>query len=467
MSIAQQSVEGGRISEASKATEVPGARAKGTRAKKKDLLEKGGGFGVRIKAAYMGKVKHKSDFLPPGFIAANIFGKSGSGKSCLVREILPSIANLCSVLVCTSKTNDPVYEGIQDWCESTPIEVGEEDESEKEHAKKEMERRRGRGFSEEAAPAPQAYVPVPFSAAGVVPDTRRFVPGSLAQPADVFPAGPTKPLSAAPAGEGEEEMIRYDEAHTLEEAMYYRALHRANRKPGCFWLVVFDDWCPARAPVTNKLVAFQNDCASKLRGDHAHVISVSQAPVMTSNITRNSCTVLAFFRMVDGTGKRMAAQIFSSLTSRPEEAFLELYDMICRVEHAYVFVASGGMNGRVFINLPDGKHDGMIEVFPKTEVNEETIIGDEKIQQMAETIINLSASSSPMARYQLGRATTALHDYAVYLSTRTNTAVGVIEDLIHEAFHLGGKAPSATEEEKPKRVRKRKTIPTEGGEAPQ
>jgi hypothetical protein len=442
MSVAQEKItEAGKTSAAGSASEIPLGRPKRTRVAKKVVLEKGGGFGNRIKATYMGAVKHRSPFLPDGFISAFVVGKSGTGKSCLVREMIPQLSHLCSVLVCTSKTDDPVYIGVRDWCESTPIEVGPLDESEKD-----MERRKKEGGEAVEAETKLARLslapPASYQTSeGLVPDTRKFMPPHLMDPTASAAGG--GPQCAPVEEEDGEETIRYDEAHTVEEAKHFRALHKMQRKPGCYMLVVFDDWAPSRAGAANPFVCFQDDCSSKLRGDHAHVISVSQAPVMTSNRTRNNSTVFAFFPMIDDTAKGMAARAFASITSRPPEAFLELYSMICRVPYSYVFATGGSMGGRVFINLPDGKHDGLVEVFPKTEVSEETITNDDRVIEMVETIVNLSASSSPMARYQLGRANEALHDYAVFLARKNNVDVKVIEDIIHEAFHLGGTSSSA------------------------
>jgi len=78
-----------------------------------------GMFGDRIILPHTKPQQHNSEYLPAGHLSFEIIGCSGCGKSHLLLDMLPQIANLSQVIVCSLVVNNPVYDVISRWCEST------------------------------------------------------------------------------------------------------------------------------------------------------------------------------------------------------------------------------------------------------------------------------------------------------------------------------------------------------------
>lgn len=86
-------------------------------AEKKPVLASGL-FGQKIKVDYDKPVQHNSKYLPNGHLCFNIIGCSGSGKSHVLLSLIPQIANLSQIIICSLITNNPVYDAIERYCES-------------------------------------------------------------------------------------------------------------------------------------------------------------------------------------------------------------------------------------------------------------------------------------------------------------------------------------------------------------
>ena len=62
-------------------------------------------------------VKHNCEYFPDGHLGIIIIGASGCGKSSILVQIIPKIANLSQIIICSLIRVNPVYEAIKAWCE--------------------------------------------------------------------------------------------------------------------------------------------------------------------------------------------------------------------------------------------------------------------------------------------------------------------------------------------------------------
>lgn len=89
-------------------------------APKKDFkLSEEGYFGPRITVQDKAKEKHLSQYFPDGHLSMILVGRSSCGKSTILREIIPQIANLSQVIVLTRVIGNPVFDGVREYCENT------------------------------------------------------------------------------------------------------------------------------------------------------------------------------------------------------------------------------------------------------------------------------------------------------------------------------------------------------------
>lgn len=77
------------------------------------------GEGIAIKPAKQIKHNDAGGFFPPGHLSFVIYGISGTGKSSLACTILPHIANLHYVVICSLVPNNTMYDSIRKWCAKT------------------------------------------------------------------------------------------------------------------------------------------------------------------------------------------------------------------------------------------------------------------------------------------------------------------------------------------------------------
>jgi hypothetical protein len=92
-----------------------------------------GDFGTRIELIHGPQVEHHSQYYPHGHLSIGIVGASGCGKSYLLLSILPQIAKLSQVIICT-RVHTPVYDQIRKWCDASTIEDDDDPESKIEFA---------------------------------------------------------------------------------------------------------------------------------------------------------------------------------------------------------------------------------------------------------------------------------------------------------------------------------------------
>ena len=88
---------------------------------KRQLTTKGQ-FGLRIVLPHDKPVVHKTEYLPNGHLSIIITGSSGSGKSHMLLELLPQIANISQIIIASLVPSNPVYRTIRKWCDEEDIE---------------------------------------------------------------------------------------------------------------------------------------------------------------------------------------------------------------------------------------------------------------------------------------------------------------------------------------------------------
>jgi hypothetical protein len=83
------------------------------------VFDKTGSMGVgSIHVIHNTPPKHPSKYWSEGDLSFEIIGMRGSGKSTILREIIPQIGSLSEVIIFTLIPNNPVNIGIHKWCEA-------------------------------------------------------------------------------------------------------------------------------------------------------------------------------------------------------------------------------------------------------------------------------------------------------------------------------------------------------------
>ena len=95
-----------------------GAAVAAVAAEKEGFTMGDGPLGPAIPIKNRPLIKHKSKFLPDGPLLIGVWGGSGTGKTQGLLALLPSIANLDWVIVCTLIGGNAVNKCIKRWCES-------------------------------------------------------------------------------------------------------------------------------------------------------------------------------------------------------------------------------------------------------------------------------------------------------------------------------------------------------------
>jgi hypothetical protein len=89
--------------------------------KKEKKILTSGMFGDKIVLEHDDPVKHDSKVLPNGHLCFTIIGCSGCGKSHVLLSLIPQIANLSQIVICSLITKNKVYDAIEEYCEQKGI----------------------------------------------------------------------------------------------------------------------------------------------------------------------------------------------------------------------------------------------------------------------------------------------------------------------------------------------------------
>jgi len=81
-----------------------------------------GVFGRQINVQHGRKVKHKSELFPDGHLSFMITGASGTGKSCLLLNIIPNITGLSQLIICSRVHKNATYDALSTYCDNNDIE---------------------------------------------------------------------------------------------------------------------------------------------------------------------------------------------------------------------------------------------------------------------------------------------------------------------------------------------------------
>ena len=88
---------------------------------RKRSVTKKGVFGETIIVEHDSPVKHKSPYFPDGHLSIEIIGCSGCGKSSMLLSIIPQIANISQIIICSTVTHNKVYDAIRAYCDREDI----------------------------------------------------------------------------------------------------------------------------------------------------------------------------------------------------------------------------------------------------------------------------------------------------------------------------------------------------------
>lgn len=81
-----------------------------------------GHFGKEIKIKHQQKIKHRSSMIPDGPLFLLLLGQSGSGKSCNLLSIIPSLSKqIKRIGICTLIRGNKSHEAIKNYCEENDM----------------------------------------------------------------------------------------------------------------------------------------------------------------------------------------------------------------------------------------------------------------------------------------------------------------------------------------------------------
>jgi len=81
-----------------------------------------GHFGKEIKISHNEKIKHRSPFIPDGPLFLLLLGQSGSGKSCNLLSIIPSLSKkIKRIGICTLIRGNKSHEAIKNYCDENDM----------------------------------------------------------------------------------------------------------------------------------------------------------------------------------------------------------------------------------------------------------------------------------------------------------------------------------------------------------
>lgn len=255
-----------------------------------ELMEPGT-VGLRIRRANQTKIKHDSEYLPDGDLAFNIIGSRGTGKSTVMLEFLPHIANLSQVIICTRVANSrsDVYPRIEAYCKSTCRAT----------------------FRQRKDDEP----PIDFI---------------------VF----TDPETACAGIQA-----KIDEKRDADEA-YSQTETDA--------IIIFDDFSDAKSSRSDPYNHCMNVSAQLLRNQGYHIMCITQSATGLPTLTRNNANIRILFKMSDIHSIRSIRDDFVASRVVPtKEDFDALYDIILSKKHAYLMlVQNSGTENALYIYVP-------------------------------------------------------------------------------------------------------------------
>lgn len=379
---------------------------------KKVVLETGGAFGGRIPVKFTKKLKHKNDHFPSGHLSIVIVGKSGSGKSFLVRELIPNIACQSQVIALTKIVNNPVYVMMRRWCNSTPIEY---DSTIRDDKQKE----------DESAPAPAPSASASASGVPSIPPLMTL---------DQLSKHGTRVTASTPSSG----MIRFEEAHDPVEAEALLNMMIADKPPNTWGTIIVDDFGEGSITRTGAYTKVHNMIAMMLRNYHYNVISISQSPTSIPTLVRNNCNMFFVFNMADVHSIRAARLMFMQ-TGRSGEEFDSLFDYVRKCEHGYMLVIIEDKKTRVLLNLP-GDTNGLAEVDSGRGLTEEEVRDDTTLQGIIQDILDLDPESgmekNSVAKLKISRLKAELARYIAFKADQVHMPIPDLEALVSKVYQI-------------------------------
>lgn len=400
---------------------------------KAQILEEGGAFGKRVSVPITPREQHISDIFPPGHLSIMIVGKSGCGKSFLVRELVPNIGNISQVIMLTKIINNPVSLALKQWCEHTPI-----------HS-----RPIGKHDPNKHVSIPPTYPssqssndPAPSASEQLTPDTpAASVSSSATTMSQAMQAILPQKEEAGPSNKG---MIDYSEANDPESAKRLIEMKVSDKPPGTWGIVIADDFNSSTTSRTDPYMRVHNDIVTKLRNYGYHNISISQSLTSISTLARNNGNMFFFFNMDNPSAVIAARQSFTGSTHRDKSEFDKLFQYIKACPYSYMLIICDADRSRVLVNLP-GDTKGLEEVgddahdttVGQGKITKEELSDDPKLQSIIEKILFLeSVTQSSMTRFKISRARSELSRHLEYLAHEAHMPLPDLEAMVKEIYQL-------------------------------
>lgn len=353
----------------------------------KPAIVEGGDYGRgQLDVPKQHKNKHWNELFPDGRIAMMILGRAGSGKSFLLRQLIPCFGNISQIVVCTKIPNNPMYRILKKWCSETtwhstivPGDVAQPDEEEYV----------GRGEEEEDGPSSAPVIsPVYIPTTGTQSSAQAL--GLMPTEAKPISTGGKKGKKSLPA----DHPIEYYEAHDPQTGMEALNTALANKTPAGGWsIAIFDDFDGGTTVKTNPYVTVQQQVYQKMRNMNFHVISISQSAYNIVNTARGNVNMFYFFDTIDKMPVKGARDAYHAITGRDPTEMMALLREVHVVPHGYIMFADYGDGSRVFKNLP-GKTKGIEEVHFQEELTSEDVKNDPQLIAITEKIRKFTAAGA-------------------------------------------------------------------------
>ncbi len=377
-------------------------------------MEQGGAFGPRVPVISTLRDRHKSKYFPDGHLSMMIVGKTGCGKSFLLRELIPQIAHLSQIIMCTKIQGNPVCAAIKKYCENTPIDV------------------RIAVPGETAIGLGDPLTPQAQSSQSPGKMTEQAIMASLSS------LGRGAPSTHA-TGNG---MIEYSEASDPDEAARIIEMKTQSKPTGTSGLVIFDDFNQSTTSRNDPFMRVHNQVASMMRNYGYHTICVTQTPTNISTLVRNNVNMSFFFNMDDIHSIRAAKLLFRTMTGREDEEFDDLFGLIKKHRYSYMLLISDSDKQGMFINIP-GETDGLEEICTRKEIDEEDIRNDTHLQSIIERLLALeeerddeSGAKKSVIAYKISRVRSELTEYLRYLANACHVPLPDLTALVSSMYKL-------------------------------
>jgi hypothetical protein len=188
-------------------------------------------------------------------------------------------------------------------------------------------------------------------------------------------------------------------------------------------LLIFDDFNDQKK--NGKYIQLSNDCFSKLRNYHTHMIYVVQQSTMVPTIMRTNCNLRVIFEMYNKFDVESIRHDFESITKKSEDEFNELYKIITDHPHSYMMISDKD----VYLYVNDGKNE-----IKKVDFGED-LNKDNELNRLAnEFIIPYTKSSLDLRNHN--NIKEKLKKYIIFLTENNKYDIDDIENYLNLKYNI-------------------------------